>query len=164
MVMCAVEDFDAIVAAPGFALGLRCNSCVVAGIRFLEPCPEKLPDARKTPLAAEAARQLRAWLLDARFAFDLPVKPCGTPFQQRVWEEISAIPLNETRTYRQLADVLRSAPRAVGGACGANPLPVIVPCHRVIASDGGFGGFNRARGGFMLEVKRWLLNHEATRV
>jgi methylated-DNA-[protein]-cysteine S-methyltransferase len=164
MDMCAANDlniqgFDAIVAAPGFALGVCCHAHAVTAIRFLEPQPEKTPDA--TPLAAEAVRQLKAWLLDARFVFDLPTKAEGTRFQARVWAQIRAIPLGQTRTYGQLAQALQSAPRPVGGACGANPLPLIVPCHRVIASDGGLGGFNRARGGFLLETKRWLLNHEA---
>jgi methylated-DNA-[protein]-cysteine S-methyltransferase len=66
-------------------------------------------------------------------------------------------------TYGALAAALQSSARAVGGACGANPYPVVVPCHRVIASDGGLGGFARQRGGFLLEVKRWLLQHEGIR-
>jgi methylated-DNA-[protein]-cysteine S-methyltransferase len=77
-----------------------------------------------------------------------------------VWAEISAIPLGKTETYGQLAKNLKNAPRAVGQACGANPYPLVVPCHRVVASNGGLGGFNRQGGGFLLEVKRWLLAHE----
>lgn len=150
--------YDAIVAAPGFALGLSCSATALTGIEFLEPCT---PQAACSPLAAEAARQLEAWLADARFQFDLPLAPRGTPFQHRVWQQIAAIPLGETRSYGQLAQALGSAPRAVGGACGANPLPLIVPCHRVLAARGGLGGFNRARGGYLLDVKRWLLTHEA---
>ncbi|MCX8144706.1 MAG: methylated-DNA--[protein]-cysteine S-methyltransferase [Azovibrio sp.] len=130
----------------------------MTGIAFLEPRP---PEPPRTPLAALVARQLTAWLADARWRFDLPLAPCGTPFQRRVWQQIASIPLGETRSYGQLAQALGSAPRAVGGACGANPLPLIVPCHRVLAAHGGLGGFNRARGGFLLDVKRWLLAHEA---
>lgn len=149
--------YQAIVAAPGFALGVQCDADEITHIEFLEPCPEQAPE---TPLAAEAVRQLRAYIADPAFAFGLPLRPAGTTFQRRVWAEISAIPLGATHTYGQLAKNIKNAPRAVGQACGANPYPVVVPCHRVIATGGGLGGFNRQGGGFLLEVKRWLLNHE----
>ena len=84
----------------------------------------------------------------------------GTHFQRRVWAEIAAIPLGQTHTYGQLAKSLKNAPRAVGQACGSNPYPIVVPCHRVVATGGGLGGFARERGGFLLDVKRWLLTHE----
>lgn len=154
-------DYDAIIAAPGFALGILCDGTDwVAAIEYLEPRAERAP---RTPLAAEAARQLRAYLSDPAFAFGLPLKPCGTSFQRRVWEQIEAIPCGITRTYGELAAALKNAPRAVGQACGANPFPIVVPCHRVVATGGGLGGFNRQRGGFLLEVKRWLLAHEDAR-
>ena len=105
-------------------------------------------------------RQLRAYLADPSFAFGLPLKPAGTTFQRRVWEQISAIPNGLTHTYGDVAKNLKNAPRAVGQACGANPYPVVVPCHRVVATGGGLGGFARERGGFLLDVKRWLLAHE----
>ncbi|MDP3540734.1 MAG: methylated-DNA--[protein]-cysteine S-methyltransferase [Azonexus sp.] len=149
--------YQAIVAAPAFALGIQCNGDEITGIDFLEPQPEQ---PAETPLAAEAVRQLRAYLADPAAAFGLPLRPSGTTFQRRVWGEIAAIPLGETHTYGQLAKNLKNAPRAVGQACGANPFPVVVPCHRVIATGGGLGGFARERGGFLLEVKRWLLQHE----
>jgi len=153
------RPYAAIVAAPGFCLGIHCDEDEVTAIDFLEPGPEIAP---QTPLAAEAARQLRAYLADPAFAFSLPLRPAGTPFQRRVWAAISAIPGAQTRTYGQLARDLHNAPRAVGQACGANPYPVVVPCHRVVAAGGGLGGFNRERGGFLLNVKRWLLGHEGS--
>jgi methylated-DNA-[protein]-cysteine S-methyltransferase len=151
------QTYQAVVAAPGFALGICCNDDEITRIDFLEPRPEQAPI---TPLAAEATRQLQAYLADPGFVFSLPLQPAGTPFQRRVWEQISAIPGGQTETYGQLAKALHNAPRAVGQACGANPYPVVVPCHRVVASQGGLGGFARERGGFLLEVKRWLLQHE----
>lgn len=153
------DPHDAIVAAPGFCLGIRCDEDELTTIDFLEPCPEIAP---QTPLAAEAARQLRGYLADPAFAFKLPLRPAGTPFQRRVWAAIAAIPCAQTRTYGQLAGELHNAPRAVGQACGANPYPLAVPCHRVVASGGGLGGFARERGGFLLTVKRWLLRHEGS--
>ena len=151
------QTYQAIVAAPGFTLGVLCDEDEITGIDFLEPRPEI---AASTPLAAEAVRQLRAYLADPSFAFGLPLKPAGTTFQRRVWEQISAIPNGLTHTYGDVAKNLKNAPRAVGQACGANPYPVVVPCHRVVATGGGLGGFARERGGFLLDVKRWLLAHE----
>ena len=152
------NDFDAIVAAPGFALGIRCDGDDwVEQISFIEPRPEKKP---RTPLAAETARQLHAYLKQPDFVFGLPLKPTGTIFQRRVWQQIAAIPCGVTRTYGEVAKSLSNAPRAVGQACGANPFPLVVPCHRVIATGGGLGGFSRHGGGFLLDVKRWLLAHE----
>ena len=153
-------DFQAVVVAPGFALGICCDADEVTAIEFLEPRPALAP---QTALAAEAARQLEAWLADPAFVFGLPLRPAGTAFQRRVWTEIAAIPCGQTLTYGQVASKLHNAPRAVGQACGANPYPVVVPCHRVVASAGGLGGFARERGGFLLEVKRWLLGHEGCR-
>lgn len=155
-----LSHFQAIVAAPGFSLGVRCGDDEIIGIEFIEPCPEAAPT---TPLAAEAARQLHVWLNDADFRIDLPLRPSGTAFQRRVWARIADIPSGETRTYGELASLVGSAPRAVGNACGANPYPVVVPCHRVVAAGGNLGGFARTRGGFLLEVKRWLITHETDR-
>ncbi|MDR2166201.1 MAG: methylated-DNA--[protein]-cysteine S-methyltransferase [Zoogloeaceae bacterium] len=152
-------DFDAIISAPGFALGVRCDAKAVVETCFLNPCPAVPPCS---PLAIEAVRQIEAWLADARFVFDLPTRARGTPFQKQVWAAISAIPPGETRTYSALATSIgRRTPRPVGNACGANPLPILVPCHRVVASNGGLGGFARQRGGFLLDIKHWLLQHEA---
>jgi methylated-DNA-[protein]-cysteine S-methyltransferase len=150
-------DYQAVVAAPVFCLGIRCNDDEITGIDFLEPRAELAPNR---PLAMEAVRQLRAWLTDGSFAFSLPIAPSGTPFQRKVWAGIAAIPPGRTRQYGELARAIGSSPRAVGNACGANPYPVIVPCHRVVAAAGGLGGFARQRGGFLLDVKRWLLAHE----
>ncbi len=150
-------SYQAIVSAPGFSLGVQCSDDEITAIDFLESRPAQDPT---TPLAAEAARQLKAYLADPGATFGLPLRPAGTTFQRRVWEQISDIPAGRTETYGQLAKNLKNAPRAVGQACGANPYPIVVPCHRVVATGGGLGGFARERGGFLLDVKRWLLRHE----
>jgi methylated-DNA-[protein]-cysteine S-methyltransferase len=87
------------------------------------------------------------------------VAPAGTPFQCRVWQALRDIPPGTTRTYGELARDLGTSPRAIGGACRANPCLIAVPCHRVVARDG-LGGFAGERGGKRLAVKRWLLRHE----
>ena len=159
-----VSMFSTIIAAPCFCLGVRCDTDEITEIAFLEPQAAMLAnEAPQTPLAAEAARQLRAWLADPAFRFSLPLPPAGTAFQRRVWAAIAAIPPGETRTYGALARGIGSGPRAVGNACGANPYPVVVPCHRVVAAAGKLGGFARHCDGFLPEVKRWLLNHERRR-
>jgi methylated-DNA-[protein]-cysteine S-methyltransferase len=154
------NPYQAIVAAPGFSLGIRCDDDEITGVEFMKPCAEQVAT---TEAAMEASRQMHAWLEDAGFCFGLPLRPAGTPFQRRVWTGISSIPTGETKTYGELAAAVGSAPRAVGNACGANPYPVVVPCHRVIAADGRLGGFAGNRTGFLLDVKRWLLDHERNR-
>lgn len=155
-----MSDYQAILPAPGFALGVRCTDDEITGIAYLEPCAEIGPASL---LAKEAVRQLRAYLNDPRFNFSLPLAPAGTAFQRQVWQGIAAIPAGQTLTYGDLAAAIHSGPRAVGNACGANPYPLVVPCHRVVAANRGLGGFARQRGGFLLEVKRWLLVHEGSR-
>ena len=152
--------YQAILSAPGFSVGLRCNNDEVTGIDYLPSTAEQAP---KTPLAKEAVRQLRAYLNDPAFEFGLPLAPAGTPFQRKVWQQISAIPPGHTTSYGELAKAIKSAPRAVGGACGANPYPIVVPCHRVVAASGGIGGFGHQREGLLLDIKHWLLAHEHER-
>ena len=153
----ADASFQAIVAAPGFCVGVRCDEAEILRLEFLPLRAERPPE---NALAAEAVRQLHGYFGDAGFAFALPLQPAGTRFQRRVWDEIARIPNRQTRSYGELAKAIKSAPRAVGQACGANPYPLAVPCHRVIAADGGLGGFGRQGGEFFLEIKRWLLLHE----
>ena len=103
---------------------------------------------------AEAVGQLAEYFAGARRAFELPVAPEGTPFRLKVWAAMQAIPYGQTRSYGDLARALDSAPRAVGGACGANPIPLIIPCHRVVGAGGALGGFS---GGAGCDTKRQLL-------
>lgn len=142
---------------PPCTLGVRITGGVVEEIEFL-PASEPAEPPRDA-LAREVCRQLLAYAKDARFQFSLPLASAGTLFQRRVWQCIAEIPPGETRSYGELSTRLKSAPRAVGQACGANPFPLIIPCHRVV-SAAGLGGFAHHAGGFHLRVKRWLLEHE----
>jgi methylated-DNA-[protein]-cysteine S-methyltransferase len=94
---------------------------------------------------------------------DVPFELDGTPFQRRVWSAIATIVPGRTLTYNDLARTLGTAPRPVGGACGANRLPLVIPCHRVVGANG-LGGFMNVRSGNPLDVKRWLLRHEGSPV
>lgn len=109
-------------------------------------------------LTNEAATQIQQYLAGKRRMFDLPLEPAGTPFQQSVWKALRTIPYGQTWTYRQLAEAVGNpkAYRAVGGANNKNPLPIIVPCHRVIGADGSLVGY--ASG---THIKRFLLDLEA---
>jgi methylated-DNA-[protein]-cysteine S-methyltransferase len=120
---------------------------------FLPSGPNTLaPDERRT----RAARgQLREYFSGRRRKFSLPLALRGTPFQNRVWALLGGIPFGETRSYGEIAKVLKSSPRAVGRAVGANPFCPVVPCHRIIGADGSLTGF-----AFGLGAKTWLLRHE----
>jgi len=106
-----------------------------------------------SPLLAEAARQLDAYFAGKLTHFDLPLAPRGSPFETRIWTAMREIPYGETRAYGDLAMMIRSAPRAVGRACGRNPIPIVIPCHRVLAKAG-IGGYSGSGG---LATKRRLL-------
>lgn len=114
-------------------------------------------DQPLAPVLEQARDQLDAYFDGMLQRFDLPLAPMGTPFQKKVWQALAAIPYGTTRTYGQLAAELGTAPRALGGACGRNPLPIIVPCHRVLAADGGLGGYSGLDG---TDTKEFLLRLE----
>lgn len=109
-----------------------------------------------SPLLAEAARQLQAYFDGRLSRFDLPLAPAGSPFEKRVWAAMQQIPYGETRCYGDLATDIGSAPRAVGRACGHNPIPIVIPCHRVLAKTG-LGGYSGSGG---LDTKQALLRLE----
>ena len=152
-----LESFQARLATPFAVLGIRTVGELLTDIQYLPKGAATL--APTTRLAERVCRQVERYLDDAEYRFDLPFEYRGTPFRCKVWRQISAIPIGRTLTYLDIARHLRTAPRPVGGACGANRIPLVIPCHRVLGSRG-IGGFMNARGGFPIEVKRWLLRHE----
>ncbi|MCW8088137.1 methylated-DNA--[protein]-cysteine S-methyltransferase [Sabulicella glaciei] len=115
-------------------------------------------DQEATPLLEAARDQLHAYFDGERTSFQLPLAPHGTAFQRRVWAALCRIPSGTTCSYLEVAREVGSAPRAVGQANGRNPIPIIIPCHRVIAADGGAGGYSGDGG---LDTKRFLLALEA---
>ncbi len=111
----------------------------------------------ETSLLARAAKQLDEYFTGARRDFDLPLAPRGTAFQRRVWTEMVRIPYGATASYGALAGKTGTVARAVGGACGANPIPIVIPCHRVVGAGGTLGGFS---GGAGVATKLALLELE----
>jgi methylated-DNA-[protein]-cysteine S-methyltransferase len=155
---------NTVIETPLGPLGLRWTGEALTGVD-LEPDPgaAAVDPASPADPPPSVAQQLARYFADGSAAFDLPLALRGTPFQQRVWAAIRAIPAGRTRTYGDLAREVGSAARAVGQACRANPCPIVVPCHRVIAA-GGLGGFAGDLGGRRLAIKRWLLRHEGVPV
>jgi methylated-DNA-[protein]-cysteine S-methyltransferase len=162
--------YDAIVTFPAGALHVQTNTVSVLGCAFLPP---EFPGASRPgrtmivddapPVLRQACEQLLAYFSGQRQTFDLPLLITGgTDFQRNVWEQLRQIPFGATWSYEELASRViregqqpRQLARAVGAACKANPLPVLIPCHRVIGKNGRLVGFG---GG--VEVKAYLLNHE----
>jgi methylated-DNA-[protein]-cysteine S-methyltransferase len=148
-------QFDAIIDAPFGAVGITALGEQIS-IELLTESHAPKPAENKT--VQKIASQITAYFSNVKSDFKLPVNQHGTPFQQRVWQAISAIPQGRVLTYGDIAAQIGSGPRAVANACGANNLPLIVPCHRVVAK-GGLGGFMQGNPSG-LKIKKWLLKHE----
>ncbi len=152
--------YQAKLAAPFAVLGVRTVGESLTGIDYLPSGVATL--APQTAFAKEVCRQLRAYLDHSDFCFDLRFELVGSEFQCRVWSAIRQIPCGETLSYAAVAAKIQSAPRPIGSACGANRIPLLIPCHRVVASHG-IGGFMHSRAGAPINIKRWLLQHERAR-
>lgn len=150
-----MPHFDYLLPAPFGYVGIA----VARNGEIIELLTESVAvKAQAHPRALEMARQIANYLASPHALLSLPNHRKGTSFQQRVWHAIAQIPVGQTITYAQLADRVQSGPRAVANACGANPTPLLVPCHRVVASHG-LGGFMQGHPQG-LAIKRWLLQHE----
>ena len=150
-------DYQAKLPTPFGVLGIRCSVDALTGIDFL-PASEK-PQRATSAFAKTVCEQLLRYIENPDVRFTVPLELNGTPHQQKVWQAMLAIPRGKTRSYGELAAELKSCAQAVGQSCGANPIPVIVPCHRVVGKAG-LGGFARHTSGAHLDIKRWLLAHE----
>jgi methylated-DNA-[protein]-cysteine S-methyltransferase len=148
-------QYDAVIAAPFGAVGISVLGVQIA-IELLPKAHAQKPAEHK--IVAQVTKQIEAYFSNPRSDFNLPLVYNGTPFQRRVWQAISAIPCGQVLTYGEIAAQIGSGPRAVANACGANNLPLIVPCHRVVAKSG-LGGFMQGQKDG-LKIKTWLLKHE----
>lgn len=150
--------YQAVLTAPFAALGIQIADNKLHAIHFL---PADYPTLAPTcALSQRVCTALARYFSDPTYVFDLPLNWSGTAHRLKVWHALTKLPVGRTATYGQLAQQLNSSPRAVGQACGANPLPIIVPCHRVVAAHGR-GGFMHAVSGAPLDYKAWLLTHES---
>lgn len=150
--------YDVVLHTPVGWVGIVTDGAAVTRVDLgLQP---RTPIAPRNTIAARAVRQLEDYFEDPSRHPEVPLAAHGTPFCRRVWAALRGIPPGHTRTYGELARELGSSARAVGGACRANPCPIFIPCHRVIASSGKLGGFSGHRDGAWLEIKRGLLSLE----
>ncbi|WP_108647236.1 methylated-DNA--[protein]-cysteine S-methyltransferase [Polynucleobacter rarus] len=157
-----IEDWAAVLAAPFGKLGVKTtfteNSLFISEVLYVSQFEELI--SPKNALAQQFCEQAERYFNDPKFQFQLPTLIKGTSFQRTVWAFIDTIPQGTVVTYGHLAKKIGSAARAVGGACGANPYPMIVPCHRVVAHSG-IGGFAKEDAeGYHRNIKTWLLKHE----
>ena len=155
---------DAFITTPFGAVAITASGDQLAIELLVAPSSDsvKITKVSGKPLVAQACAQVLQYLQQPATIFDLSFRQQGTAFQQRVWQVIAAIPLGQVRTYGELAREIGSGPRAVANACGANKLPLLVPCHRVVAQHG-LGGFMQGKENGLL-IKRWLLKHEGVRL
>jgi methylated-DNA-[protein]-cysteine S-methyltransferase len=149
--------YQAVMATPLGRIGIRMTGEAVSELDYLPAdTPEQPPNDAATRTVVE---QLKAYFHDPRYQFTVPLAPGGTAFQQRAWAVLQAIPPGTVLSYGELAQKLDTAARAIGGACRNNPIPILIPCHRVVGRQG-LGGYTGALTGDPLGIKRWLLRHE----
>ncbi len=153
----ANDAFDALYRAPFAVLGIRTKGESLASLDYLPL--DVAPAEPKNKFAREVVKQIEAYLAAPSFRFDLPLQIEGSEFRRRVWQVMCEIPPGQTLTYGEVARRLDSAARAVGSACGDNKIPLVIPCHRVVARNG-IGGFMHTTGDRETGIKRWLLAHE----
>jgi methylated-DNA-[protein]-cysteine S-methyltransferase len=159
-----ITQYEALINAPFGVVAIALQGNQLAIDLLLEsPSQENLqfyhPTAIKNSIVKQAYEQIQQYLKQPATQFQPSLhRQQGTAFQQRVWQAIAAIPLGQTASYGQIASQIGSGPRAVANACGANNIPLIIPCHRVVAQNG-IGGFMQGKENGLL-VKRWLLAHE----
>lgn len=154
------EPYQAVIASPlpnVPCLGLQLRAGRLTAIDFLDSCVA--PFISEEEGVGQVVSWLQHYFSRAPLEAAVQLKPHGTAFQQRVWQRLCAIPSGQVMRYGELARELGSSPRAIAGACRANPIPILIPCHRVIAATGP-GGYRGETTGEVLAIKRWLLQHE----
>ncbi len=157
--MTPIANHSARIKAPFATLGVICSDTHLLAIHFL-PASVSAKSPTLNTVAHLVTVQLMIYLDKPTYKFDLPIKLSGSKHQLDVWHAMQKIPAGQTRTYGELALAINSSPRAVGTACGKNPLPIVVPCHRITAVNG-LGGFMGGKRDDPLAIKRWLLAHES---
>ena len=154
----AVDQYDYILPSPIGMLGLNVSA---KGIQCLSYINSKhQPIIPKQGLAAKVHKQINEYFQLTRTQFDLPIDVTGTEFQEKVWRQVDKIAYGESLTYGEIAKAIHSGPRAVGNACRKNPIPIIIPCHRVVKKTG-MGGYCGSLAGKEIQQKDWLLRHES---
>lgn len=153
----AAEQAEAVLESPLGPIRLRTAGGAVVALRWAKTELPATPEAALTPFIRRVRDQLASYFAGHLDRFDVPVRPAGSEFCRQVWAAMQRIPKGQVRTYGDVARELGAPARAVGSACGANPIPIIIPCHRIVGANGRLGGFSSSGG---VEDKVWLLRHE----
>ena len=149
--------YSAVIDTPPGRLAIQTTDNALTGLEYVDKrSPLKQP---QTPMAKEVISQLKQYFKQSGFDFDLPLQFDGTQHQNRVWQALRRIKSGNIITYGKLAANIKSGARAVGNSCRRNPIPIIIPCHRVVAASG-IGGYAGHIDGEVLQRKHWLLQHE----
>jgi methylated-DNA-[protein]-cysteine S-methyltransferase len=157
-----MNAYQASIKTPFAHLGIRLEDDRLAAVEFIREQKERVP---ADDAAMEICQRIRSYLDDPlqNDCLDIPCCYTGTPFQVRVWKALRKIPPGSVLSYGELAEMLDTSARAIGNACRKNPIPVVIPCHRVIAASG-IGGYAGATDGNLITIKNWLLRHEGVAV
>lgn len=150
-------SYSCIITSPIGKLGLTITELKLTSLTFLTPDTPSVPPA--CGLSRAIVEELNAYFINPRHLFTIHFVLTGTPFQKKVWDALQYIPSGHTLSYGELAHQLNTYPRAIGQACRANPLPIIIPCHRVVAKEA-LGGYAGDTNGQFIAYKTWLLKHE----
>lgn len=153
-----MHQYDALISSPVGGISLSLNEERLSSLDFTYSPVEQ--EYFKSDVASLIASQIQRYFKNPYQQFDLELQIVGTDFHQRVWKLLRDIPPGEVRTYGELAKQLNSSARAVGNACRRNPIPLIIPCHRVVAKNG-IGGFAGHTEGSTIALKHWLLAFES---
>lgn len=151
---------DAVIQTPIGPMGIAVREEQLISLSFLERQTAPVPFKELSPFLKKIIKQLENFFITPQSLVKLPHVMQGSAFQCHVWEALKEIPVGQTWTYGELAKMLGTAPRAIGAACRTNPLPLIIPCHRVVSTSS-LGGFCGNTQGKLVAVKKWLLAHEA---
>jgi len=149
---------SAVIQTPFTTMELSFESGILLSVDFFSQKKLSLPESDEAKIACQQVRDYCSKQL-AHLEFDIELNTKGTPFQKKVWQALQKIPAGQVMTYGELARQLNTSARAVGNACRANPIPLVIPCHRVVAKSG-LGGFSGSKDGAPVKIKAWLLAHE----
>ena len=151
------SKYDGSLTFPFGVVGILTQDSNLVGLEFLpQGTTEELP---KTATGKQVWNALFAYMEDPSKLIEVALASEGTDFQKKVWNALRRIPVGEVLTYGELAKSINTSPRAAANACRRNRIPILIPCHRVVAKKG-LGGYSGETGGHMLDVKKWLLAHE----
>lgn len=155
------QNFDAVIRLPFCHLGICFDGDALIKTEYLKRLVK--PRISENRLVRAAVKEIEDYCRNAEKTFSVKTRPAGTDFQLRVWQQLVSIPAGQVMTYGEIARKLSSSAQAVGNACRSNPVPLIIPCHRVVAATG-LGGFAGQTEGYFTDIKRQLLRHEGLEI